>query len=252
VPGSLSAQEVRLIMKKFLALALFTLPVLAQDAAPVKPWSSSAGAGLAVTSGNSDTQNINLAFNTLFDPKTNRTFKADALYLLGRHDGDKQVDKATANARYERLFGQRAFWFGEVNYLRDPFKDISYLVAPLAGAGIHVIRTDARKLTFDGAVGAVVESNAGFGRDTSGAIKAGESYDWAISPMSKFTQRLSGLWKADDFGDALYHFDAGLATTVASRLELKVSYLYDYKAEPPSPDVEKGDSALFAALLVKF
>ena len=239
-------------MRKFLTLALFTFPLLAQDAPPAKPWTSSAGAGIAITSGNSDTQNINLAFNTLFDPKTNRTFKADALYLLGRNNGEKQVDKATATARYESLLSERTFWFGEVNYLRDPFKEISYLVAPLAGAGIHVIRTDTRKLTFDGAVGAVVESNAVFGSETSGAIKAGQSYDWAISPVSKFTQRLSGLWKADDFGDALYHFDAGLATTVASRLELKVSYLYDYKADPPSPDVEKGDSALFAALLVKF
>ena len=66
-------------MRKFLTLALFTFPLLAQDAPPAKPWTSSAGAGIAITSGNSDTQNINLAFNTLFDPKTNRTFKADAL-----------------------------------------------------------------------------------------------------------------------------------------------------------------------------
>jgi putative salt-induced outer membrane protein YdiY len=235
-------------MKKYIAIALFTLPLFAQE----KAWTSSAGAGVALTSGNSDTQNINLAFNTVWDPKTGRTFKADALYLLGRNNGEKQVDKATATARYEQLFEQRAFWFGEVQYLRDPFKEISYLVSPLVGAGIHVINTDARKLTFDAAAGAVVESNAGFGRDTSGALKAGESFDWTISPTSKFTQRLSGLWKADDFGDALYHFDAGIATTVASRLELKVSYLYDYKNQPPSPDIEKGDSALFAALLVKF
>lgn len=237
-------------MKTFIALALFTIPVFAQT--PVKLWTSSAGAGIALTSGNSDTQNINLSFNTLWDPKTNRTFKADALYLLGRNDGEKQVDKATASARYERLFDQRAFWFGELTYLRDPFKEISYLVSPLAGAGIHVINEETRKLTFDAAAGAVMESNASFGSDTSGALKAGESFDWAISPSSKFTQRVNGLWKVDDFGDALYHFDAGLATTVASRLELKVSYLYDYKNRTPSPDVEKGDSALFAALLVKF
>jgi len=238
-------------MKRLIAIALFAFSVVAQDA-PVDPWTSSAGAGIALTSGNSDTQNINLAFNTLWDPKTDRTFKADALYLLGRNDGEKQVDKATATARYERLFEQRAFWFGEVAYLRDPFKEISYLVSPLAGAGIHVINDAARKLTFDGAIGAVVESNASFGRDTSGAVKAGESFDWTISPTSKLTQRLNGLWKADDFGDALYHFDAGLSTTVATRLELKVSYLFDYKNRTPSPEVEKGDSALFAALLVKF
>lgn len=235
---------------KYLFIVLIAFPLFAQTT--VDPWTSSAGAGIALTSGNSDTQNVNLSFNTLWDPKTNRTFKADALYLLGRSDGEKQVDKASANTRYEQLFGQRAFWFGEVGYLRDPFKEISYLVAPLVGAGIHVIKDDARKLTFDGAVGAVVESNPTLGRDTSGALKAGESFDWTISPVSKFTQRLTGLWKADDFGDALYHFDAGIATTVAARLELKVSYVYDYKNEPPSPDVEKGDSALFAALLVKF
>ena len=239
-------------MKKLIAIALFAVPLFGQTDPPPDPWTSSAGAGIALTSGNSDTQNVNLAFNTLWDPKTGRTFKADALYLLGRNNGEKQVDKAAATARYERLFDQRAFWFGEVAYLRDPFKDISYLVSPLAGAGMHVINDASRKLTFDGAVGAVVESNGSFGRDTSGAVKAGESFDWTISPVSKFTQRLTGLWKADDFGDALYHFDAGLATTVAARLELKVSYLYDYKNRTPSPDVEKGDSALFAALLVKF
>ena len=239
-------------MKRLIAIALLTIPLIAQEAPPAKPWTSSAGAGLALTKGNSDTQNVNLAFNTLWDPKTNRAFKADALYLMGRNNGEKQVDKATANARFEQLLSERAFWFGEVGYLRDPFKEISYLVAPLAGAGLHVINDATRKLSFDAAAGAVVESNTVFGSETSGALKAGQSFDWAISPVSKLQQRLNGLWKADDFSDALYHFDAGLATTVAARLELKVSYLYDYKSRPPSPDIEKGDSALFAALLVKF
>jgi putative salt-induced outer membrane protein YdiY len=126
------------------------------------------------------------------------------------------------------------------------------LVSPLAGAGVHLIKTDTRTLTVDAAAGAVVEDNDILGRDTSGALKAGESFEWALSPASKVTQKLTGLWKVNDFGDALLHFDAGLATTVVTRLELKVSYVYDYKAEPPSPDIEKGDSALFAALLFKF
>ena len=238
-------------MKKLLFLLCFSLPVFAQTPPPVDPWSSSIGAGVAITSGNSDTRYINLSAATTWDPKTTRLFKADALYLLGEADGEKQVDKSTASARYEQLFEQRAFWFGEVQYLRDPFKAINYLVSPLVGAGYHIIRTDTRKLTVDGAVGGVVEDNDILGRDTSGAVKAGQSFEWAISPMSKVTQKLSGLWKADDFGDALYHFDAGLSTTVAARLELKVAYVYDYKNEPP-PDVQKGDSAFFAALLVKF
>jgi putative salt-induced outer membrane protein YdiY len=236
---------------KFIIAFLVALPLLAQTPAPPDPWTSSLGAGLALTSGNSDTMNLNFAANTTWDPKTDRVFKADALYLLGESNGEKQVDKSTAMARYERLFRTRAFWFGEVQYLRDPFREINYLVSPLVGAGVHVINAETRKLTFDGAVGAVVEDNELLGRDTSGAIKAGENFEWSISPVSKVTQKLSGLWKADDFGDALLHFDAGLATTVAARLDLKLSYVYDYRTRVPA-EVEKGDSALFAALLVKF
>lgn len=240
------------MLKKLSAVLCLALPLFAQETTPVKPWTSSIGAGLAITSGNSDTQNLNFAASTLWDPKTTRVFKADALYLRGETNGEKQVDKSSATARYEQLFEDRAFWFGEVQYLRDPFKDISYLVSPLAGAGYHLIRTDARKLTVDGAVGGVVEDNETLGRRTSGAVKAGQSFDWTLSPTSKFTQRLSGLWKTDDFDDALYHFDAGITSALAQRLELKVSYVYDYKNRTPSPEIEKGDSAFFAALLVKF
>ena len=230
---------------------LLAVSAIAQEPPP-KPWNSTLGAGLAITSGNSDTQNINLSAGTAWDPKTNQLFKAEALYLRGENDGEKQVDKASAIGRYERTASDRIFWFGELSYLRDPFKAISYLVSPIAGAGYHLIATETRKLSLDGGAGAVIESNEGLGRNTSGAIKAGESFDWAISPSSKFTQRLNGLWKTDDFDDALYHFDVGLSTTIAARAELKLSYLYDYKNKPSVASVEKGDSALFAAVVYKF
>jgi putative salt-induced outer membrane protein YdiY len=238
-------------MKHFavFVFSLVSVASLAQEtpAKPlVKPWSSSLGAGLALTSGNSETRNININFTTAWDPKTDRRFKADALYLRGETGGETNVDKSSASARYENNFQPRAFWFGEVSYQRDPFKDIDYLVSPIAGAGINLIKDAARTLSVDGGVGATIDSG-----ETSGAVKAGQSFDWTISPTSKFTQKLNGLWKTKDWGDALYHFDAGLSTTIAARAELKVAYLYDYKKQPP-PDVKKGDSALFAALLFKW
>lgn len=238
-----------------IVIAIAAMPLSAQETPaepPPRPWTSSFGAGVTLTTGNRDTTNVNIALNSEWDPKTDRLFKAEALYLLGETDGEKQVDKATAAARYERLFDERAFWFGEVRYLRDPFREIAHLLSPLAGAGYHLLRNERRKLTVDGAVGATVEDNEAFGRDVSGAVQAGESFEWTLTPTSKLTQRVSGLWKADDFGDALYHFDAGIASQIADRLELKLSFVYDYKTEPPSPEIEKGDSALFAAVLVKF
>lgn len=235
-------------MRYAFALLLAATPLFAADPPP-KPWATTLGAGLAITSGNSDTKNLNLSFATKWDPKTRSIFKADALYLRGEADGVKQVDKASADARYEYSVSDRTFAFGEVSYLRDPFKDINYLVAPVVGAGYRIIKTDTRNLTVDGAVGSVIESGS-FGRSGSGALKAGENFDWAISTVSKLTQKITGLWKTNDFGDALYHFDAGLTTTVSTRVELKLAYAYDYKNRPPA-QVKKGDSALFAALLLK-
>lgn len=216
------------------------------------PWTSSVGAGLAITSGNSDTKNINLSFNTKYDPKTRIVFKAEALYLRGDADGETLVDKATANAREEYSLSDRTFAFGEVSYLRDPFKSINYFIAPVAGAGYRVIKTDTRNLTVDAALGVQTESNSITGRSSSGALKAGENFDWALSPTSKITQKLTGIWKTNALGDALYHFDAGLATTIVTRIELKIAYAYDYRTRTPLPAIEKGDSALFAAVLFKF
>ncbi len=234
-------------------LSALATTAFAADPPPAKPWSSSLGAGLAITSGNTDTKNYNLAFATKYDPKTRFVFKADALYLRGDSGGVTQVDKMSADARGEYSLSDRTFAFTEVSYLRDPFKDLNYLVAPLAGAGYRIIKSDAGNLTVDGAVGAQFESDSGgAGRSSGGAVKAGENFDQALSPTSKVTEKLTALWKTNDFGDALYHFDAGLTTTVATRLELKLAYVYDYKTKPPVAGIKKGDSAIFAALLVKF
>lgn len=230
----------------FLASSLF-----AADG-PAPAWQSSIGAGLALTSGNTDTKNINASFTTKYDPKTKLVFKADALYLRGDSNGVKQVDKATADAREEYSFSDRTFAFGEVTYLRDPFKFISYFIAPVAGAGYRLIKSDTRNLTIDGALGVERESNSVLGHSSGGAAKTGENFDWSISKTSKITEKLTGIWKTSDWADALYHFDAGITTTVATRVELKVAYDYDYKNRPPLATIKKGDSALFAAVLFKF
>lgn len=36
-------------------------------------------------------------------------------------------------------------------------------------------------------------------------MKTGENFDWALSTTSKIAQKLTGIWKTSDFGDAPYH-----------------------------------------------
>ncbi|HEX7418331.1 MAG TPA: DUF481 domain-containing protein, partial [Thermoanaerobaculia bacterium] len=59
-----------------IAILLAAISVRAADApAAQKDWTTSAGAGLALTSGNTDTKNYNLSFATKYDPKTKFVFK---------------------------------------------------------------------------------------------------------------------------------------------------------------------------------
>jgi len=219
---------------------------------PPPPLTGSLGAGLSVTSGNSDTTAFNLSFGLVYDPKTHSLFKADALYLYSKADGESTADKATARLRYEYKVTERVYAFGQVGYLRDRFKNVTYLVAPMAGAGYYVVKEKSLELGLDGSVGGAFEKDSGYDATSSGAFAVGESFTWKISPAASFTQKASGLWKTSDTSDSFYHFEIGLAATLTKSFELKASYLVDYKNRPLPETLEKTDTALVAALVYKF
>lgn len=232
---------------------LIATPLCAEEPPPAAaPWSGSVAAGLALTSGNSDTTNINVAFATMFDPKTRNVVKIDALYLRGEAEDELTIDRTNAGVRDEYKLSDRAFAFGEVRWLRDELKEIESLISPMVGAGRDLLRTDAYKLSVDGGAGAIIEKTSGRERTTDTAFQGRQVFAWTISPTATFSETLSGLWKFEDVGDALYHFDASIGTTITPRSELKVSLVSDYRTRPPDPDLEKNDMSVIAALVMKY
>jgi putative salt-induced outer membrane protein len=239
---------------------LCSSPALAQEpcncppAPPPPPpvWTGSAGAGLGLTSGNSDTRNLNLAFEATRDPKTKHVLKFAALYLWSSQDGEESANRLSLLGRDEYTLTPRAFAFGQVQYLRDPFKEIEYLIAPTGGLGYKIVDTDRTKFTVDGGVGASWEKNTGLDVTSSGAVTGGQRFSHKLSDTASVTQAIGALWRMDDFGDALYTFGAGIAATVTARTSLKLEVLDTYKTKPPSADVVKNDVALIASLAYKF
>lgn len=240
--------------------ALMTLPLAGQEelcpCPPPEPpppiWASSLGAGLALTSGNSDTENINFSFSTLYDPKTKVVFRADALYLRSSTDEVTTVDRTTASGRYEYHVSDRVFAYAGLTFLSDEFKEINYLVSPLVGMGYDIIKTDRTRLSVDGGAGYYFEDNDVTGSESGGSLKAGENFAYKLTDRSAITQNFGALFKVDNFDDAFYHFDVGLTTNVINRIDLKLSYVMDYDAEPPSPEIEELDTSFIATFLYKF
>ena len=56
----------------------------------------------------------------------------------------------------------------------------------------------------------------------------------------------------DDTGDAFYHFDVSLATSLSKLLELKLAWLLDHKTRPAFADLEKTDTSFLATVVAKF
>jgi len=239
------------------ALLLSSTAAFAQQpAAPPPPdpgtWIGSASAGLALKSGNSDTLTFNIAFDITRDPKTRNILKWTGLYLRGEQEEQLTADRLSLAFRDQYALTPRAFVFGQIEYLRDTFKLIDYLIAPTTGVGYKVVDTEPTKFLVDAGVGAVWEKNPNVDVKTSFAITAGEKLEHALTPTAAFKHAATALWKADDFADGLYTFSAGLATKITEQVQLSVEFLDTFKNRPPTADTKKNDVALVTNITAKF
>jgi len=240
-----------------LCLAALAAPALGQDTCPCPEepppgWRTSIGLGLAFTDGNTNTENVNLAFDVAHDPKRRNVFKADGLWIRNKTDDELSASRSAFGVRDEYTVSGRAFVFAEVRHQRDQFKELTYLITPLAGLGYHLVDTDDVRLTVDGAAGGGFEKLEGRDSTSDGTFKLGQGLSWQISGSAKLTQSAWGLWKFSDTSDSYYHVEVALSTSVTSFLEVKLSLVDDYKNEPASADLEKNDVAFLANLVMKF
>jgi putative salt-induced outer membrane protein len=243
----------------FVTVALGATLVHAQPPAPTGPpppppplWTGNAGFGLSLNRGNTETTNLNLSAEATRDPKTDSVWRFKGLFLRGETDDTVTVDRLHLQGRNERTLSRRVYAFGELQFLEDQFKDIDYLVAPSAGLGYKLVATPATTLNVDGGLGFKIEKNPGFDRRNDVVVALSDKFEHKLSATASLTQSFGALWKAQDFGDALYTFTAGAAAALTTRTQLKVELLDTYSSRPPNPTIKNNDVAVLTALVYKF
>ncbi|HEX5474420.1 MAG TPA: DUF481 domain-containing protein [Vicinamibacterales bacterium] len=239
-----------------LAMILVAVPAAAQTTAapPAVPpgWSGSAGFGLALNRGNTDTTNLNISGDTTYDPKTDHVWKFRGLYLRGETDGAVSVDRLEVQGRYQHDLAARAYAFGQLEFLEDEFKLIDSLWAPSAGIGYRIVDTAATKLSADAGLGVKREQDTGIPSRTSALVTAGDALEHKLSAAASITQHATALWTASDFGDAIYSIDAGVAAGLTARTQLKFQVQDTLATRPPSNAVKDNDVALLTTIVYKF
>jgi putative salt-induced outer membrane protein YdiY len=233
-------------------------PASAQTpAAPATPppppgWTGSFGAGLALTQGNSDTSTVNIAYDVRRDTGSPVLFKSTGLFIRGSSEGTLTTNRLLLDGRVDRRLNARTSLFGQLQYFRDEFKRIDYVASPTVGLAHLLVRTDRTELGADGGAGVVWEKNPGRPVQASGAVTASETFKHKVSSTAEITQRVSALWKTNDFDDALYVLGLGLAANVTTATQFKAELLDTFKTRPPSAAVKKNDVAVLLSLVYKY
>jgi putative salt-induced outer membrane protein len=249
---ALSVTAVLLAMMAQVAAQAPPAPASGQPEPPPPLWTGSAGAGFSMNRGNTDTTNLNASFEATRDPKTKSVWKIKSLYLRGETDHTLSVDRFLFDVRNERALSQRVYAFAALQFLEDQFKAIDYLWAPSAGIGYKLVAEPMTTLNVDGGAGVKVEKNPNLDRRVDAVITMSDKFEHKLSKTASITQGFGALWKADDFGDALYTFTAGVAAALTTRTQVKVELLDSYASRPPTAEVKQNDVALLTAFVYKF
>jgi len=244
--------SLRGILSVLIVTVCATAAAAQTPAEPTPLYSGNFGGGLAITGGNTDTKNFNLTAAVVRDPKTKNVIKANASYLRGDQNDLLNVDRASFNLRDEYTLSGRTFLFGQVDYLRDQFKQIIFFWAPTAGVGYKLVDGASTQLQVDGGAGGVLERNPGIPSKTTGSVTAGQRFTHKFSSTASFNQSISSIWKTQDFSDSLTNFSVSMTTTVVGNLQLKLEFLDSYKNKPTNPALKKNDTAFVTAFVLKF
>lgn len=235
-----------------LCLPAFAATASAQTPSPPPPgWIGSAGAGLALTQGNSDTSTVNIGYDVKRDNGSRVLLGSTGLFIRGKSAGELTTDRLAFDGRVDRKLSDRTSLFGQTQYLRDSFKQIDYLISPTVGVSRLLVKNDRTELGVDGGVGAVWEKNPDRETDLDGALVAGQKFAHKLTATTMLTERVSALWKMDDFEDALYTVGIGLAASITPATQLKVELLDTLKNKPPSAAVKKNDVAVLVSFVYK-
>ncbi|HXD75938.1 MAG TPA: DUF481 domain-containing protein [Vicinamibacterales bacterium] len=219
---------------------------------PPKGLSGSAGFGLSLTHGNSDTVNLNATVDSIYDPKTNNVMKWSGLFLRGKENGVVSVNRVSGMFRDENTVNGRMYVFGEMDALHDTFKQIDYLLYPAAGLGYKILNSMRSQLTADAGAGAVIEQDAGVVARGAIALTLSEKLVHQLTSTTTIKESATALLKTNQWSDGLYSFQAGIAAKISTRFQLSLDVLDTFKNQPIDPAIHRNDLALVTSIVAKY
>ncbi|HET8942946.1 MAG TPA: DUF481 domain-containing protein [Rudaea sp.] len=251
---------------------LLTLPLVALADPPPQGWSGSGEAGLAIASGNTKSQNLNVKLELKFNDDQ---WKDEFSFVAQRNkanvadaDGSSRYD-LTAN-RYEVAgsagykLDERSYIVGALRYEHDEFSPYDYQYIASIGYGYQVLKNASDELSFEAGPGYKVAQPAKFfvpntspppalievdpDSDSNVVLRGKMDYKHTFNATTAFVDTF--VVEAGS-GNKFMQNDAGVSVKMNSSLALKVAYQVRHNSEVTG-GFKKTDQLLTTNLVYSF
>ena len=234
-------------------------------------WTAGVNLGFAVTAGNSETKNLNIAFNGVRAGAHDKlTLYENTIYAVSSKSAGVYLHQTTANsnaggARYDRDFVPRVFGFGSADFFTNELQDLDLRSILGGGLGVHAIKN--AKTTLDILAGGnyTHESYSDVPSPTDpgtfysysqslGALTLGDALTYKLGKSTVVTQAFLLYPDLSNTSQYRFTFNLGTVTKLNKWLGWQNSVVDTYVSDPPiaTPRIERNDLQISTGLNISF
>ncbi len=221
----------------------------AGDTKPIDPsWKGSVELGIVTTTGNTDTQTINVKAKAMTERENWR--HAMSVEALNASDqSNTTAERYVLNGQSDYKFREFNYFFAMVNYEDDRFSGYDYRVSEALGYGRRVIHKEALTLDLEIGPGGRQSKLSGTGQNQDEVtLRGAAKLAWKISDTSSFTEDLTSEVGEDA---TITKSVSALTAQINGSLATKITYTVKNTSDVPV-GVEKTDTITAVTLVYSF
>ncbi len=199
-------------------------------------WAGGANVGFALTGGNSETENLAIAFTA--DRKTTKDhigMYENSVFAKDNAPGATPSTTAQATqggARYDRNIDPRLFGFGAADFQTDALQSLDLRSVFSGGLGWHAIMNARTTLDFLGGANYTRENYSSLQRNLI-AITVGEELMHKLGKSTVLNEKLYAYPDLNDAGEYRAAFNLGTVTKLSKWLGWQNAFGDIYVTNPP-------------------
>lgn len=230
---------------------LFATNLYAQDepAAAELGWTGKGEFGYVSTSGNTDTQSLNLALAFARETE-NWRFKLAGTALSSSKNGDKDAERYTADLQADRKLSEKSYVFAAYRYDADKFGAYDPQQSITVGYGRQLMKSANHELNGEVGIG-YKKLKATDGGETSNEMIGRFLLDdvWSITPNTAWNNRVLVETGSDN---TFTQFNTALVVAMNEKFAVKLGWEYRHNSDIPPGVVDKTDTTTTANLVYNF